>query len=518
MGKLDAYSGPFGRRQAAHLLRRACFGGSNAQIDKVVADGLSTTINGLFAALPASPPPIDPATGVTWVGLPYDPVKGNGYFNNTTKTWWVELMMTQPINIREKMTLFWSNHFATEMSVVSSAQMSYDMLAYFHVNYLKSFKTMARDVTVMPAMLRYLNGNVNTKGSPNENYARELQELFTIGKGPEISQGDYTTYTEQDVKAAARVLTGWRDDRLTGRTSFNANQHDVFDKQFSVRYQNTVIKGLSGATAGNVELDELINMIFSQNATSEYLITKFYRWFVGSEISETTKTEVIQPLAAQLRQDGYVVEGVLRKLLASNHFFDAEVVGCQLKSPADFTIGLLRACTTFVPPTDPAIKDRLYKSIVNNMTAQQMDLNEPNSVAGWEAYYQMPSLYKLWLTTATLPIRNGTSDSLLVNNAALGNKPILNSPELIKTLGSEITDPYTLVNTLNEIFFAVPFTEAQTNQLVLEVLSNNQPDYLWTQEYTKWLATPTNPQYLIVKVMADRLLKYMFRMAECQLG
>ncbi|NQW30258.1 MAG: DUF1800 domain-containing protein [Ignavibacteria bacterium] len=518
MGKLDAFSGPFTRRHAAHLLRRLSFGATNAQINQAVTDGLTKTINSLFAPLPTPPNPIDPATGVTWVGLPYDPMKGANYFNNITKNWWVELMINQPPSIREKLTLFWSNHFATEMIVVGQPQFSYDMHIYFRANYLKNFKTMAKDVTLMPAMLRYLNGNTNTKGSPNENYGRELQELFTIGKGPEISQGDYTTYTEQDVKAAARVLTGWRDDRLTGKTIFNPNKHDTADKQFSVRYQNTIVKGLNTAQAGDTELNAMLDMIFKQNATSEYLVTKFYRWFVSSEITETVITEIIQPLAQQLRNDGWVVEGVLRKLFASNHFYDAEVIGCQLRSPADFTIGLVRASSTFVPPTDASLKDRFYNFFVTNLSSQQMNLNDPNSVAGYEAYYQTPSYYRLWLTTATLPIRNGTSDAMLLNNNALNKQPVLSSPNFIKALGAEISDSYVLVRTLNEIFFASEFTEAQVNQLANEVLNDNQPDYTWTLNYSAWLAAQTPANFSLVRIMADRLLKYMFRMAEFQLG
>ncbi|MBC8124741.1 MAG: DUF1800 family protein, partial [Candidatus Kapabacteria bacterium] len=392
-------------------------------------------------------------------------------------------------------------------------------------------------------MLRFLNGNSNTKGSPNENYGRELQELFTIGKGPEISQGDYTNYTEQDVQAASKVLTGWREfgqrdiiavagDRDlrdnepknppmfadNPNVLFIANSHDTTDKQFSVRYGNKVIKGRTGATGGLDELNEMLDMIFGQNATSQYIVGKLYRWFVNSEITAEIQSDIIDPLATELRQSGFVVGPIVRKLLASDHFFESGLRGAQLRSPADMVIGLMRTITSWTPPTDPTQSNRFYQSFVTTLSALQMDLNEPDSVAGWEAYYQTPDFYRIWLSTATLPLRNGVGDALLVNNNALGRKPILDTPEFVKTF-SDVSDSLKLIDQINEIFFAVPFSEETRLMLAEEVLMNGGRYYEWAEVWDAYFTNQTNvPARNAVKMNLDRLFKYLFRMAEFQIG
>lgn len=563
MASLKRYAGTWGRREAAHLLRRASFGATNAQIDKAAADGLTATLKTLLTATPPLPHPQYLPDGSKWVpdagqvwtktvtvgdvanpaaSTGYDISRGSGLYNGFTKTWWTRNMIHAPVSIHEKLTLFWSNHFATEMSVVQNAIHSFNLLAYLRANAFGNVKDMARRVTLDAAMLRYLNGNVNTKGSPNENYARELQELFTIGKGPEVSQGDYTTYTEQDVKAAARVLTGWRDfgqrdlvltqgDRdlrdNEPRTPpifpdnpnvvFVANQHDTGDKQFSARYGNRVIKGRTGYAGALEELNELLDMIFEQPATAEYIVGKLYRWFVNSAITDDVRRDILKPLATELVQSGYVIAPVLERLLASEHFFDLALRGCQLRSPADILIGSIRAVPNLVV-TDKTQENRFYQNLAGILAGMQMDLNEPSSVAGWEAYYQAPDYDRMWLTTATLPLRNGFTDALLTNQNALGRKPIIDTPEFVKGL-PDPDDSLKLVDTINEIFFAVPFTENQRMQLAEEVLMNGGRYYEWTDVWQAFASNPSNTQARnAVKTNLDRLFKYMFRMAEFQLG
>lgn len=564
MASLAPFKGTWTRREAAHLLRRATFGASVVEIDAAVKAGLDSTLKTLFTLLPTPKPPVNTADGSKWIPDPgqvwtktavfadpndsststaYDIRKGPGFYNGITKMWWSQQMITAPPSIQEKLTLFWSNHFATEMSAVQHSILSFELLAYFRANAFGSFKAIARRVTFDGAMLRYLNGNVNTKGSPNENYGRELQELFTIGKGPEISQGDYTTYTEQDVRAAARVLTGWRDfgprdlvltaNDLDLRDNqpksapifpdnpnavFIVSQHDTGDKQFSQRYGNRVIKGRNTVQGAIAEVDELLDMIFSQDATAEYIVLRLYRWFVNSDVNDEIRNDIIKPLAAQLRSTNYVIGPVLKTLLSSQHFFDQNIVGCQLRSPADMVIGLMRAIPGWKPLVDPSLETRFYGAIANSLAAQQMDLSDPASVAGWEAYYQSPDFYRMWLTTATLPLRNGFTDALLVNNNVLGRKPILDTVAFVKQLQGA-SDSLDMIAQLNEIFFAVPFSEATTMMLAEEVLMNGGRYYEWATLWNAHMADPTkNAAFNAVRTPLDRLFKYLFRMAEFQLG
>lgn len=564
MSTLSKYTGPWGRREAAHLLRRAVFGASRATLISAVSNGLDATLATVFAPVPPSVPPTHPNDNSQWVppagkvwtktavvtdqtkpelSTGYDLAKGSAFYNNITKQWWLQSMIHGPVSIHEKLTLFWSNHFATEMQIVQNGIFSFELLAYLRANAFGNVKDMARRVTLDAAMLRYLNGNVNTKGSPNENYARELMELFTIGKGALAAPDDYTTYTEQDVRAAARVLTGWRDfsardlNVTQGDTDlrdneprfppmfpdnpnvmFIASNHDTSDKAFSARFGNRVIKGRTGQQAGVDELNELLDMLFTQPATARYIVTRLYRFFVNTDITDDVRRDIIEPLASDLRSNGYFVGPVLKRLFASEHFFDPALRGCQLRSPADVVIGALRTATTWTTPADQGLANRLYGAFLNAMIGQQMDLVDPSSVAGWEAYYQAPDFDRMWLTTATLPLRNGFTDGLLVNSNALGRKPVLDTVEFVKGL-TDTGDPLGLIEQVNEIFFTVPFSEAVTMMLAEEVLMNGGRYYEWTALWNSHIQNPTNaPARTAVKTPLDRLFKYLFRMAEYQLG
>lgn len=564
MSTLSKYSGPWGTREAAHMLRRVTFGASPADLASAAKNGLDATLDIVLKPVPPSAPPTHPNDNSQWVPDPgkvwtkaaivtdqtkpelstaYDLGKGPAFYNNITKQWWLKQMIHGPMSIHEKLTLFWSNHFATEMQIVQNAIFSFELLTYMRANAFGNVKDMARRVTLDAAMLRYLNGNVNTKGSPNENFARELMELFTIGKGPLAGPDDYTTYTEQDVRAAARVLTGWRDFGMrdititAGDRDYRDNEprfapmfadnpnvvfisasHDTTDKVFSARFGNRVIKGRTGQQAGIEELNELLDMLFEQPAAARYIVTRLYRFFVNTDITDEIRRDIIEPLATDLRTNGYVVGPVLKRLLASEHFFDLALRGCQLRSPADVVVGALRTANTWTRPTDKALENRLYGAFLAAMIGQQMDLVDPNSVAGWEAYYQAPDFDRMWLTTATLPLRNGFTDGLLTTNAALGRKPILDSVEFVKGL-TDVGDPLGLIEQINDVFFAAPFKEATVMMLAEEVLMSGGRYYEWTALWNAHVQNPTNaPARTAVKTPLDRLFKYMFRMAEYQLG
>ena len=199
---------------ARHLLERSMFGAKKSEIDSFVGQSISTALNTLTLAptkpsLPVSMDAKDLAIGIgqTWINAPY-----NGNYNpyrlNSLHSWWIGNMVTQGPSIFEKMVLFWHNHFVNEIQVVGVANYYYQYVQLLRTNALGNIKKMVYDMAVNPSMLVYLNGNANIVGAPNENFARELFELFTIGKGPLISSGNYTNYTESDIREAARVLTG----------------------------------------------------------------------------------------------------------------------------------------------------------------------------------------------------------------------------------------------------------------------------------------------------------------------
>ena len=313
------------------------------------------------------------------------------------------------------------------------------------------------------------------------------------------------------------MLTGWRPNRQTGLVAFSPQQHDSTNKQFSARYQNKLIQGRTGPNAGIDELNDLLDMIFAQSEVSRFIVRKLYRWYVHSELTPTIEAEVIEPLAATLRQNGFMIEPILRTLLASEHMFGSDVIGGQLRSPADFIIGTLRSLSTLVIPTELTARYNFFNTVQSALAQQQMDLNEPPNVAGWAAYYQEPDFYRIWLTTVTLPVRNGYTDAL-ISGVRQGRPGLMSSVDYVLTInGAE--DPYLMMDEINATFFALPFSEDQRARLVKDVLQGGTaPDYEWTTQWQAFLDNPSNQgNRNALKVKLDAFFKYLFRVAEYQL-
>jgi len=435
-------------------------------------------------------------------------------------------MLKQGVSLREKMTLFWHNHFVSEYDVVSDSRLMYKQNVLLRENAFGNFKQLVKLITLDPAMLRYLNGNTNTKGKPNENYARELQELFTIGKGPEIAPGNYTNYTEADVITAAKVLTGWRDDRTNLSTTFSASNHDTGDKTFSAAYQSRTIKGGTGTAAeilahAQRELDELLDMIFVQLATAEYIVRKLYRWFVYYIIDDAAEQNVIQPLAGLLRNSNYEIKPVLATLFKSAHFFDAINRGCVIKNPLDHVLGVTR--TLSVPFTGNLLQDyRIWDTLRATAGTQQMDLLLPPNVAGWPAYWQQPVYYEIWLNSDTIPKRFTLTDTLINGvNLTVGTNPTVRfmfkvDPIVLTQQLSDPSDPNIVVAEYGQFLFPEGVTDAQKAELKKFLAVENQ-DYDWTNEWNAFTTNPTSQNRLVVENKLKSLLKYMLTMAEFQL-
>ena len=319
-------------KSAAQLLRRTMFGPTRAEIVQAASESLDTTLASLFATQPLPDPPVGPSplqAGQTWVNAPFDSTN-DGTYAAYLKAWWLGLMVHQGISIREKMVVFWHNHFVSEYATANDSRYMYNQLNLFRQYALGNFRQLTKLVSLDPAMLRYLNGDTNVVGHANENYGRELQELFTIGKGPEVAPGDYTKYTEGDVQAAAKVLTGYVDNGFRStqtaaiNTVFTPSRHDTSNKQFSSDYSNTMIKGRTGTDGAN-ELDDLLDMIFAQTDSdgvgrvAKFICRMFYRWFVYYDIDDTVEQNVIVPLARVMITNNYEVQPVLDALFRSGN-------------------------------------------------------------------------------------------------------------------------------------------------------------------------------------------------------
>jgi uncharacterized protein (DUF1800 family) len=326
----NPYTGPWTSNEVIHLLKRTMFGAKKADVDYFATLTMSQAVDELLnAAAPNPAVPVKEYATSTTLGVNADAniVQGSTWINDINsdgtvqsqrrssyKKWWTGVMVNQDRSIREKMIFYWTDHFGNEAGDVGNANWVYKQHDLIRQNYLGNFKQLVKNITVDVAMLRYLNGYLNTAAAPDENFGRELQELFTMGKGPG------SQYTEQDVKEAAKVLTGWQVNGTTYQSVFTSSRHSTVNKTFSSFYNNTVITGRTGATAGDLELTDLINMIFAQNEVAKFIVRKFYRWFVYYDIDAGTEANVITPLADIFRNNNYEIKPVLSAYLKANIF------------------------------------------------------------------------------------------------------------------------------------------------------------------------------------------------------
>lgn len=525
---LQAYSGLWDDASARHLLRRTHFGVKLAELKTVKELGLTATLDILLNDQLAQPlPPIKEynptnatvpdtliAGGQTWVNDPTTDGTINSLRRSSFKKWWVGQMLNQQISLREKMTLFLHNHFATESVDIGNAQFLFKHHSLLRKNALGNFKFLVREITTDPAMLVYLNGQNNNKTAPDENFAREIQELFVIGKGKGAS------FNEADVKAAARVLTGWRNNAAEIKSFFDPNRHDVNDKQFSEFYKSKKIVGKTGADAGSNELNELIGMLFETDEVALYLCRRIYVWFIHYQITPEIEEAIIVPLAQVFRQNNYEIKPVLRLLLGSQHFFDLMNRGCQIKSPVDMLIGMLREMEVKFPAdTQYTNQYGLWNQLVNYLTNMQQNIGDPPDVSGWKAYYQEPGYYKFWINTDTLPKRIQYLDILVANGYTFGGfKMVVEGTSWVKLFPNP-SDPNSLVEALCIHLLGVDISASHKAQLKTDfLLAGQAQDYYWTDAWELFIGTPSNmANTKHVSTAVTNLIKYLVDLPEYQL-
>ena len=529
---LTPQAGTLTAAQAAHLLKRTMFGATKADIDYFTGKSVSAAVDELLNVPPSLPaPPLknydntdieagDPdltvAQGTTWVNTVSDGVVSNFQRGKSIKCWWLGQMINQDRSVREKMTLFWHNHWTAEINVIERPSFAYGYSQLLRGSALGNFKKMVKDVTLNIAMLRYLNGYLNSKNAPDENYARELQELFTLGKE------NNPNYTEDDVKAAARLLTGWKIDMDTEVVSFKPEDHDKNSKTFSSFYNGTVIAGRSDANAGNAELDDLINMIFSKTTeVSEYIVKRFYRWFVYYTIEPDTYTNVIKPLAQLFVSSNWEIKPVIMALLKSEHFFDPLSQGCLIKSPLDMIVGMVREFNVKFPDAADYVNQYNMWDYVQDQSAKmQQDICDPPNVAGWPAYYQIPMFYETWINHDTVPRREKLIDQLILTGYMRNNLSLIIDPVKFTEQFPNAGDPNALINDVLDVLFRVPISDASKATIKQQILLTGQTDdTYWTNAWTLYQQNPTNPQaYNPVFTRLQALYKYFMNLAEYQLA
>lgn len=526
---INPYTGPWGTNEIIHLLKRTMFGAKKADVDYFATLSMNQTVDELLNPLAAQPgPPVKEYTTSTQPGTPDANIaQGTTWVNDINndgtvqsqrrssyKKWWTGVLINQDRSIREKMVFLWTDHFGNEANDVGNGNWVYTQQMKIRQHCLGDFKQMVRDLTVDVAMLRYLNGYLNTAAAPDENFSRELQELFTLGKGTD------SKYTEGDVKEAAKVLTGWQVNTATYQSVFTSSRHSTVNKQFSAFYNNTIITGRTGATAGDLELNDMMNMIFAQNEVAKFLVRKFYRWFIYYDIDAATEANVITPLANIFRNSNYNIKTVLSALFKSEHFYDVLNQNCIIKTPADLVIGSMREYNVPMPvSTDWNTNYGHWNTLYIFMVLHGLDLHDPPNVAGMPAYYQEPLFHEIWITTDSLPKRNQYTD-IMTSTGYLRNgfRMQFDFVGYARTLTNP-GNPNDLIDDALKYLYRMKLSPQVKQQMKSQMLlSGQQYDYYWTNAWNAYIATPTTANFNIVNTRVKDLFRYLMNLSEYQLS
>lgn len=349
---------PWDLRKVGHLHRRAGFGATWSELQRDLKAGPAESIERLlhpessdaqFRQVAAA---LKEAVGASDVGLssPGDPLDA--------RVWWLYRMIYGDDPLGEKLTLFWHNHFATGLHGVYSLGLMLNQNELLRKHARGKFGDLLAAIEADRAMLVWLDNGTNSKDHPNENFAREMLELFTLGVG---------NYTEADVRAAARGLTGWSQghDSLFNKTNEFTHQEELVD---------TGSKTFLGHT-GPWRRSDIFRIVLKQPAAARHLCRRLYRWFISE--SAAPGDELIEPLAIELRASNYSIEHVVGIMLRSRHFFSPAAYRQRVKSPVEFCAGAIREL-------EPRRSPNLLPLAAQSCEDQGQILFDPPSVKGWD--------------------------------------------------------------------------------------------------------------------------------------
>ncbi len=355
---------PWDRRKVGHLARRAGFGATPAELDAGVKDGHAKTLDRILNGGTESEDFVR-----TSEFMSSERSMPSGAPQGRLSAWWLDRMLKSAHPLREKLTLFWHNHFATSNTKVQNARFMLAQYGLMQKHALGSFSDMLVSMGTDPAMLIWLDTTTSTKAAPNENYARELMELFSLGIG---------NYTEADIRQAAKAFTGY--EIKDGKGTLNSRQHDNSEK---------TVFGKTGKFKG----DDIARLCLEADACPRFIVRKLYRFLISE--SDNAPAELIDPLAEAYRKSGFDTGKLVSTMLRSNLFFAPETYRAKIKSPVEFVTGIVRGLegSAGALPLGEALE------------GLGQVLFAPPSVKGWDGG-------PLWLNAQTLLGRNNLALAL----------------------------------------------------------------------------------------------------------
>ena len=431
------------------VYRRLCFGCSLSDINLYLNSSPGVLINDIVDG--ASSMEVTPAP--EWAQWDNKQFNNSGKNKNYYHTLWQKQAFKDIANngFRERLAVFWSNHFVIEYKDVNQPAYLYQYYALIQSHALGNFKNFVSEMGMAPAMLRYLNGYENKKNSPNENYARELYELFTLGEG--------NGYTQEDIIETARALTGYnRFKTYLGVIEFNENTFDNGNKTIFGR-------------EGKWGYDDVIDILFEEkkDLIAEFICTKIYRYFVSPDPDSI----IISSMAKTFKEEAFELVPVLKQLFNSEHFYDSININVIIKSPIDLMSGLHHSLSfQYQDNVD------LELNLRNKCRDMGQEIFSPVDVAGWQGNHD-------WINSETLPKRWEFADYLLIKYWQKNKNQFKTFIQAL--VGSEETDLRAIVTQLKDFMFCPceikeeEMTDA-INTFVGEVPESYFEDGTWSLE------------------------------------
>jgi uncharacterized protein (DUF1800 family) len=355
---------PWDLRKVGHLYRRAAFGATWDELQQGLKDGPEKAIDRLLTGSPA-----DPDFDRTSDYMASERSLPAGASGTQLAAWWLARILHTPHPLREKITLFWHNHFATSLAKVQNARYMLGQYRLLHHHALGDFRELLREMSLDPAMMVWLDTATSKKGQPNENYARELMELFSLGIGH---------YTEQDIREAARAFTGY--EIRDGKGVLNPKEHDDGEKAVLGR-------------KGRWKADDIVSIMLDQPACPRFVVAKLVRFLVSE--SDAFGPDVIDPLAEEYRKSGFDTGKLVETILRSNLFFSPAAYRQRVKAPVEFAVGIVKGLEGNAGPL----------GLAEALESLGQMLFAPPSVKGWDGG-------PAWLNGQTLLFRQNLALAL----------------------------------------------------------------------------------------------------------
>jgi hypothetical protein len=364
---------PWGAKWAAHLYRRAAFGPSGEDLREAERLGVQGTLDLLFRGQSHAEEVAETLADVGRVAAERDET------GVQLRGWWLYCILQGGHPLLEKLTLFWHNHFATSIAKVQSPPMMFRQNCLLRKHALGQFGPFLQAISRDGAMLLWLDSNSNVKGKPNENYARELMELFSLGVG---------NYTEKDIREAARAFTGWRTDGDDFK--FDTRLHDNGAK---------TVLGQTGAWNGG----DVVRIVLEQPATARFLVRKLYHFLISEQ--KAPPDALLEPLCDSFRKSDYDIAALVRTILASRHFYSGHAFRQRIKGPVEYVLGAVQAVYRRYREEEADYRPLPQQVLVGLLSAMGQSLFAPPNVKGWPGG-------ATWLNTHTVLERSNFAAAL----------------------------------------------------------------------------------------------------------